>query len=118
MDYFFVSHRPSTVALAAILNAMEDIPSVPYSTQLILAAHIKNSTTMNPYSSEVNECRTRLRLHYQQGGYGRPNSSAAPENRDSSISPVCVTHGVAEYYCGAASPPLHHDEKKAQANYA
>lgn len=112
MDYFFVLHRPSTVALAAILNAMEDIPSIPYSAQLMLAAQIKHSTSMNPYSVEVHQCRARLRVHYDHGGYAGPsNIATSPENRDSSISPVCVTHGVAEYYHGVASTKVQSEEK-------
>ena len=111
MDYFFVLHRPSTVALAALLNAMENIPSVPFAAQLTLAAQIKHTTTMNPYAREVHECRARLRVHYQQGGYGRPNGAPAEESRDSSISPVCVTYGVAEYHKGTSATPLQTEEK-------
>ena len=96
---------------------MEHIPSVPYAAQLTLAAQIKHSTSMNPYSPEVQECRARLHVHYQAGGYGRPNTSAtAAETRDSSISPVCVTYGVAGYQQGTGATPLHPEEKKLSAN--
>ena len=90
MDYFFVSYLPSTVALAALLNAMENIPGVPYAAQLNLVAHVYHHGGMNPYSKEVNECRDRLRLHYQKGGY-TPSGHVIPENRDTAVSPVCVT---------------------------
>lgn len=97
MDFFFVPYRASTVALAAILNSMDSIPTVPPSAQLMFAANIQHATNMNPHSLEVNECRARLRLHYQQGGYAPP-AQIENEIRDTSISPVCVTQGITEYH--------------------
>lgn len=98
MDYFFVPYRPSVVALAALLNAMEGIPSIPYSAPMMLMAQINHSTSMDPYAMEVNECRTRLRVHYQVGGYSRPAQAAfVPEDRDTTISPVSVAHGMVGY---------------------
>jgi hypothetical protein len=98
MDFFFVPFRPSTVALAAILNAMESLPSVPYSAQMSLMAHLFKYG-INPYTKHVNECRARIRLHYEKGGYAPPssgtsnmnNTQTGQEDRDISGSPVCVT---------------------------
>lgn len=96
MDYFFVLHRPSTIALAAILNALEEIPSVPHQTQSVLLSQIQHNTSLDVFSTDIDECRARLRLHYIQGGYARP-SSTVQTNRNSAISPVSVTYGLNGY---------------------
>lgn len=97
MDYFFVPYRQSTVALAAVLNAMQELPSVPPHAQSVLLSEIKRQTTMNVFSVDLDECRARLHLHYVQGGYACP-SGGAQQSRDCAISPVSVTHGVTGYY--------------------
>jgi len=91
IDYFFVIHKPSDVAVAALLNAMEDIPGARYSIPAF-CNEVTKSTSLAITSDEVTECRNRLRLLYAQGGYASPTN--AQDNRNASISPVCVAYGV------------------------
>jgi Cyclin, C-terminal domain len=90
IDYYFVIHKPSVVAFAALLNAMEEIPAARSSVPSFCSEILK-TTSIKPASDDVLECRNRLRLLYIQGGYSTPAESA--EARDESVSPVCVTYG-------------------------
>jgi Cyclin, C-terminal domain len=101
IDYFFVIHKPSVVAFAAILNAMEDVPGARSAISIFCSEVVKN-TPLDPTHPNVAECRTRLRLLYAQGGY----ASAASERsdmRNESVSPVCVSYGC--------QPAPHHYEE-------
>jgi hypothetical protein len=92
IDYFFVTFKPSVVALSALLNAMESIPGVSDSARLDFDRELKRVPGLNPTRPEVEECRCRLRLLYSQGGYSRPEVEGA-ETRGETISPVCVSFG-------------------------
>ena len=95
-DYFFVMHRPSSVGLPSILNAMHAIPSVPYSAIEDLKSEIERIPELNSDNPAVKECCDRLEMLYAQGGYSRP---VLPEGeiRVETISPVCVSYGVNPY---------------------
>jgi hypothetical protein len=91
IDYFFVIHKPSVVALASLLNAMEDIPGAAPAIPAFTIA-VEQNTPLDPSQPEVLECRNRLRLLYAQGGYSHPTPERT-DPRDESISPVCVSYG-------------------------
>lgn len=91
IDYFFVIHKPSVVALASLLNAMEDIPGAAPAIAAF-TVEVKQNTPLDPSHPAVLECRNRLRLLYAQGGYSRPTPERT-DPRDESISPVCVSFG-------------------------
>jgi Cyclin, C-terminal domain len=91
IDYFFVIHKPSVVAFAAILNAMEDVPGARTAIS-IFCNEIKKNTPLDPSHPDVAECRTRLRLLYAQGGYANAVSERS-DLRTESVSPVCVSYG-------------------------
>lgn len=93
IDYFFVVHRPSNVALAALLNAIEESPGASTSAQLELASELRRVPGLDPNCQEVLECRNRLKVLYSQGGYTRPEVLAR-EDRDDTISPVSVIQDV------------------------
>lgn len=93
IDYFFVPHRSSDIGMAAMLNAME---AIPYVTDVMVATFVQELHTtvgIDVTRPEIQQCRTRLRLLYLQGGYARPDEASA-EVRCASISPVCVSYGV------------------------
>ena len=92
IDYFFVTHKPSVVGLAALLNAMEAVPGVSISAKEDFVRELKRVPGLQPNGQEVEECRSRLRLLYAQGGYSRPESTNE-ETRSETISPVCVSYG-------------------------
>lgn len=91
IDYFFVVHRPSVVAYAALLNAMEDIPCAGAAIS-DLVAEVHSITHLRFESEELRDCRSRLRLLYAQGAYSRPTLLTAG-SRSNSGSPVCVSYG-------------------------
>jgi hypothetical protein len=91
IDYYFVVHRPSSVALAALLNAMEGVPSVSNAAINGLLDELKRSTKLDVSAPDVLECRDRLQLLYSQGGYSPPEPRS--ETRTEMISPVCVSYG-------------------------
>lgn len=94
IDYYFVVHRPSLVALAALLNAMDTVPGVTSKARLELLQELGRVKGLDPSHAQVEECRNRLRLLYAQGGYSRPDEmSRSGENRTETVSPVCVTYG-------------------------
>lgn len=91
IDYFFVAHRPSDLAMAALLNAMEDTPGATQGTE-VFTRELEHTLLLQPLGDRVIECRNRLRLLYVKGGYSRPTSSTSSK-RDETISPVCVSYG-------------------------
>lgn len=93
IDYFFVSKKASSVALASLQNAMAEIPEVSEEATNDFATEIQRVSSLNLNSIEVTDCRERLRLLYAQGGYSRPETQT--ETRDEAISPVCVSYGLA-----------------------
>ena len=91
IDYFFVAHRPSDVAIAAILNAMDDTPGAAQAVD-VFTQELERKLGAQPAGDQVTECRQRLRLLYVKGGYSRPTSSSS-DKRGETVSPVCVTYG-------------------------
>lgn len=96
IDYYFVIHRSSDVALAALLNSME---AVTGSSDLATLGFEQELTSiaggLDPHKKEVIECRDRLHVLYTQGGYSRPEITGR-ETRDETVSPVCVSFGLAQ----------------------
>lgn len=101
IDYFFVIHKPSVIAFASILNAMEEIPGASHGIPSF-TYEIKKNTPLNANAQEVQECRNRLRLLYAQGGYSRPLADTV-EQRGESVSPVSVAYGY-QSMCGQYDP--------------
>jgi hypothetical protein len=93
MDYFFVSYKPSEVAIAALLNAMDRLSSG--STQYML---FTAQTSMFDYdSSNIRACRDRLALIYAQANDQAPIDTSertprkgATEEVNRTTSPVSV----------------------------
>jgi len=91
IDYYFVIHKPSSVAIAALMFAMDEVPSVSDSAKEEFLKEMSKITKLDHTTQEVVDCRNRLRLLYEQGGYSRPASE--PETRTDTTSPVCVSYG-------------------------
>lgn len=96
IDYFFVVHRPSVVALAALLNSVEAIQGDSNAASIDFEAELKRIPGLDPYRQDVMECRDRLEILYEQGGYSRPEIHQDYEIRDEAISPICVSRGVSK----------------------
>lgn len=89
IDYFFVTRRTSSVALAGLLNAMEILRLDEYAPQLLNQLTLLDG--FDPFDAEVLECRQRLHELYAQGGYAKPPQAVPPEPRTDTESPVCVS---------------------------
>jgi len=71
-DFFFVTHKPSSIAIAALMNAIEmtKISKVSMKLRQQFINNISVDAHLDSNSDEVIECRIRLRDMYHQGGYG------------------------------------------------
>lgn len=89
IDYFFVVYKPSVVAWAAILNAMDEIPGAHCAIPG-LCVEVYKSTPLNASKQELKECRDRLRSLYSQGDYSSSASDPGSMQGSERVSPVCV----------------------------
>lgn len=122
IDYYFVIHRPSDVALAALLNAMEEATGpAALATMAGFAAElakIRGGGLIDPHRQQVVECRCRLQILYTQGGYSRQNLTSSPEEvardtRYETISPVSVTWDLYQGHPYAQPVMAAHDASAA-----
>lgn len=104
IDYFFVPKRAASIALAALLNAMDSGRSFPFATRFEFLAQLNKLEDFDPNHPEVEECRERLQDLYVQGGYAgtsvtspdTPNPVAHEqqdmemEQRAETVSPISV----------------------------
>lgn len=97
IDYYFVVFRPSSVAMAALIHALEEIPGVSEQAYVDFLQELRRVPGLDPSCSEVQDCRSRLRLLYAQGGYSRGDESRS-DARTETVSPVCVSHGVNQFH--------------------
>mmetsp|Transcript_4975 Transcript_4975/g.7686 ORF Transcript_4975/g.7686 Transcript_4975/m.7686 type:complete len:119 (-) Transcript_4975:299-655(-) len=83
--YFFALEKPSSVALASILIAMEEMRM----DRSIFEERMKSLLDLELDAEEIVECRSRLHDLYHHGGYSCETDMAAecPER----VSPVCVS---------------------------
>lgn len=89
IDYYFVAKKPSSVALAALVYAMQEIPGAAQAEK-DFAAQVEKVPGLRLDTPEVLECLERLRLLYVQGDY--PGPDLAVETRTEAVSPVCVSY--------------------------
>jgi hypothetical protein len=66
VDYFFVTKLSANIALAALLNAIENYPCLLASELFHQLGSLKEFDLDDP---EIEECREQLRVLYEQGGY-------------------------------------------------
>lgn len=92
LDYYFVPAKASSVALACLLNAMNEIRGVSDEVVQDFVQYLRRLSGLNKEDPEVLKCRERLHLLYAQGGYAAAESQ--PKRRTEAISPVCVSYGL------------------------
>ena len=100
-DYFFVPRKPSDIAAACILNAMETLTDteMPVLARVQFANAARIIAGVDFASMEIHECRSRLQDMYFQGGYQQQNlhrpsvsREVTPDRkRHKNDSPVCVS---------------------------
>jgi Cyclin, C-terminal domain/Cyclin, N-terminal domain len=113
MDYFFVSYKPSEVALASLLNAVDRLCPPGTVERLHLPFH---SQYLDLNSPAVAACRARLALIYAQAnepttipndGSTTPSTSKAPPTNapveTRTISPVSVMAAPQAAVCTSSS---------------
>jgi len=99
LDYFFVSKKPSCLAIATLLNALEESEHVSKLARIDFEVHLCGLVNLEHASFEVVECRRRLKQLYLE--FSRPASTNA-ETRNETISPVCVSYGFAGEYASVS----------------
>ena len=107
IDYHFVRHKQSVVALASLLFSMQEISGVSEEALLHFEAELqKEAADLCLSKNEVLECRERFRQLYREGGYEHPETTASSAaTRNEAISPVCVSYGfAAEQYLSYGDP--------------
>jgi len=88
-DYYFITRKPSSIALASLLNACEQVlGSTSSSNAMIILLRRVQTIAGVGYCSQVKECQHRLQEIYDMGEYAEQRS----------ISPVSVV-----------PPPTSHD---------
>ncbi|KAL7465962.1 hypothetical protein ACHAXS_006267 [Conticribra weissflogii] len=92
-DYYFVTRKHSSVAIAALINAIDindDLKSNPFVKSQFLN-NLMNVGIDISHDQEVADCYTRLRDMYIAGGYA-PNLEVEeePTQRIATVSPVSV----------------------------
>ena len=108
IDYFFVAHRPSVVALASLLNALENADGASPSAFHDFEVAVEGVRGLCANCQEVRDCRDRLKLLYAQGGYESPEEVIQEDMRTDAVSPVCVSYGVNPHQPNNCVPdPLH-----------
>eukprot|EP00586_Coscinodiscus_wailesii_P020388 CAMPEP_0172504634 /NCGR_PEP_ID=MMETSP1066-20121228/180438_1 /TAXON_ID=671091 /ORGANISM="Coscinodiscus wailesii, Strain CCMP2513" /LENGTH=295 /DNA_ID=CAMNT_0013280909 /DNA_START=69 /DNA_END=956 /DNA_ORIENTATION=- len=94
-DYFFVTRRPSSIALACILNAMEEVQSPSHVTMEFLETAKRFAPDIDGDRQDVFECQAQLKeLYYASGSNShvtQVDCSAPTSEREESVSPVCVS---------------------------
>jgi len=116
-DYHFATKRPSTVAMASLLNSMEAIDNAYFAPlqRSIFLQTLLESSGVYPDAPEVNDARTRLMTSFRKSsGYelrhvasqlclgARENAAEASKMQDSEgssvdSSPVCVATKRSRY---------------------
>ena len=97
IDYFFVTSKTSSVALAALLNAMELLQLGPFIPEFLDQLTLLEG--LDSTSEEVKECRFRLEDLYLQGGYAAQQAQTSSDlgavqhsdTRTDNVSPVCAS---------------------------
>lgn len=85
------------MAIAALMNAMEKLPNLHEVAAHELLRKLQRFSMIDVAGYEVAECRERLAVLYNQGGYDQSSletPSAATETRTETISPVSVAYDV------------------------
>lgn len=86
-DYYFVGIKPSSIALASLLNAIERIQAKPLAmrTKTLLLDKVSNIAGVT-YSDETRQCQFRLEDTFQSGNYD------FDINYSRNLSPVSVAN--------------------------
>jgi lipoyl(octanoyl) transferase len=91
-DYWFVTKKPSSIALASLLNALElqGEPKIPRHYKIELLQQLGGcGSDISIYDEEVITCYERLREMYIAGGYSPVTSIPEPEpSRIATVSPT------------------------------
>jgi len=93
-DYYFTTHKQSSIGLGAILTAFESFDEItlPINVRMLFINHVRSLDVIDPLSEEVQECKSRLSATYlQDAGYQQQQNEVAPDMNDRGrYSPDCV----------------------------
>lgn len=95
-DYFFVPHKPSTIAIAALLSAFDIVGCdvVSESTKQLFLKRTQELTGLNCYTEEIAGCVGRMKHCFLQSGFTL-NTFIVPSEFDTSrVSPVSTAENI------------------------
>ena len=115
MDYFFVSYKPSEIAMAALLNSMERLGR---NNESRMNFHITRFIDIN--SPAILACRERLSLIYaqanEQGGLDEPeDTTPKPEATAASTEPTRLQRVISPV---SVMAPPESNESAGQCGYS
>eukprot|EP00934_Nitzschia_sp_Nitz4_P009272 Nitzschia sp. Nitz4//scaffold35_size145790//80590//81817//NITZ4_003032-RA/size145790-augustus-gene-0.120-mRNA-1//1//CDS//3329549130//9262//frame0 len=94
LDAFFISQKPSDVAMAAFFNSMA-MYGISHDKRVEYAQGLSMRTGLNPGSFQVQECQKRLMSLYRRAPHVlETDSVTTTESRQEATSPVCVSKGA------------------------
>lgn len=97
-DYFFVPHKLSTVALAAIYSAFDIVGEsvVPQGTKSYFVNQVHILTGLDSLTEDVQVCMGRMKHSFQQSGFSLSTFDIPVAEKARSdnggASPVCVAN--------------------------
>lgn len=79
-DYFFVPHKPSTIAIAALLTAYDTVGTsvMPNETKHFFVKRTYELTGLDCYTKEVEACVLRMKHSFQQSGFSLGTFAVPP----------------------------------------
>jgi len=93
-DYFFVTRKPSSIGLAALLTAFDSMDEInlPSQVRQHFLHRVQVVAGVDPYSTEVRECKARLcETYYHDASYQQQLMEASGRTRDEGrFSPNCI----------------------------
>jgi len=94
-DYFFVTRKPTSIALASLLTAFDSIDEacLPTHVRQSFLKRVQSVAHVDPYSTEVRECKARIcETYYHDAGYQQQLQEASGRlmEEQGRFSPDCV----------------------------
>jgi len=98
IDYYFTTHKKSSIALAVLLNVIEGVHEFRPSahSRLVFLDNVRKVAGLDPNCNDIKACQDKLRTMYHDGAYQQPEvePSHLGMDRDAvrtvTVSPVSV----------------------------
>ncbi|CAB9516344.1 diatom-specific cyclin [Seminavis robusta] len=104
MDYHFVSQRPSHVAIGALLNALDDNPTIRLKVDTYAMSHLLS--LVSPVEvPEILRCKTRLRAIHVQVTDPQPCLPTEQQHPQTFLPAQCPQPWLPSHHAPSEQPP-------------